>query len=158
MLSSVQKGHSDDDCRRMKADKPQFQSSLRKVDAGFTARFHRNLGLLSVANASRNLATLSRNEGLWSHEHPNDLTEATTTKVFNSWSKNSVIVVGDIIILNSCTILDCLEVFDFIYLFLLKEALPLDNLDSWTDNNPLGWPYDLPFYLPPSDDSKKAQG
>lgn len=116
----------------------------------FKARFHKSLCLHSMAIASRNIAKAAVGDGsrLPDPHHLNDLSNQTSTDVYELWSKDSVVIGGEKRPLSLDTRLDCLEVFDFLYLFLLKKIMPFDRLEDWLGEDAGDWPY-----FSPSDDN-----
>lgn len=128
--------------RNTASDRLRSPSSTVRPD--FQERFHQGLCLQSMAIASRKLAQLSVNERSTDPQHPNDLADETVDRVAHLWSKDYVVIGGETIYLKKETKLECIEVFDFLYLFLLRKALPFDSLDSWTELDPDDWPYHRP--------------
>lgn len=109
----------------------------------FKARFHKSLCLHSMAIASRNIAkagVLDPSRPPYPH-HLKDLSDQTTTDVCELWTKTSVVIGGEKRSLSLETRLDCLEVFDFLYLFLLKKVIPFDRLEDWLRRASEDWPY-----------------
>lgn len=114
----------------------------RNVNQDFRKRFHTSLCLQSMAIATRDLGKISVNEEITLPEHPLDLSDATIDPIISLWAKDSVIVCGETRLLSTSNKIDCLEVFDFIYLFLLRKILPLSKYRSWTDMDAHVWPFD----------------
>lgn len=109
----------------------------------FKARFHRSLCLHSIAIASRNIAQVAVVDGCRpSHpKHLKDLSDQTTSEIQDMWTKERIVIGGETRLLGLDIKLDCLEVFDFLYLFLLRKVLPRDRLEDWTREDLGDWPY-----------------
>jgi len=105
----------------------------------FKARFHKSLCLHSMAIASRNVAKVAVVDG--PPEHLIEISEQIRTDVYDLWSKHSVVIAGEKRLLGLDTRLDYLEVFDFVYLFLLKKVVPFDRLEDWIGQDSEHWPY-----------------
>ncbi|CAF9943677.1 MAG: hypothetical protein ALECFALPRED_000927 [Alectoria fallacina] len=59
-----------------------------------------------------------------------------------AWSKSLIVVGGEQIRPSQNDKLWSLEVFDFLYMFLLKKVMPLAKLDSWIDERLREWPHE----------------
>ena len=101
----------------------------------FKARFYKSLCLHSIATSSRIFARVAiQVDQLLSDSHPLNLVGNTIAEpAFNAWTKDMIVVGGEQIKPSQNDRLWSLEVFDFLYLFLLKKAIPLTKLDSWID-------------------------
>ena len=84
----------------------------------FSARFHKALCLHSIAVVSRLIAIF-------------DLRELEPLPIHEIWIKESVYIGGNLVRPATQEKLDCLEVYDFIYLFLLRKAVPPEYAYSW---------------------------
>ena len=111
---------------------------------GFKGSFHQSLCLHSMAVGSRKIARVLMGEE-----------DGIIDRLIDLWAKKSVTIKGDCIPLSDNTKLQCLEVFDFLYLFLLKKAFPLEHLDLWTSANRNDWPYDTMIEDPESTDTER---
>ena len=124
------------------------QRALRQLPVeglvpGFRWSFHQSLCLHSMAVASRKIAiALADGDSPKIYEHGLPHYE-TFSRLMALWAKKSIIVKGERLPLSDSIKLECLEVFDFLYLFLLKKALPLEHLDLWTKANQEDWPYNV---------------
>ena len=99
----------------------------------FSGRFHKALCIHSIAIESRKLAVATNFTSANSED-------TIASKVFEIWNKDVVIdASGNTIMLHLQDKLDCIEVFDFLYLFVLKKLLPLNNVMSWVDANSSEW-------------------
>lgn len=108
----------------------------------FKARFHKSLCLHSMAIANRDIGkAVAVNESLLHPHDYKDCSDRISTNVCNLWSKNSVIVGGEKRPLSLDTRFDCLEVFDFLYLFLLKKIVSRDRFEEWLVDDLGEWPY-----------------
>ena len=112
----------------------------RGFDRNFKARFHKSLCLHSIAIISRSIAETSRDQLISSPSHTprdedidEDAAQVIADTVGVLWDKGS---------LDLGSKLDCLEVFDFLYIFLMRKLLPLEQLNSWTEENLDDWPYE----------------
>lgn len=121
----------------------------RGFDRNFKARFHQSLCLHSIAIISRSIAVASGDQGV-SSDNPEpdedfneDVAQDIVHTVAGLWVKASVGIGGKQTISSLETQIDCLEVFDFLYLFLIRKLLPLEQLGSWTERNVNDWPYAL---------------
>lgn len=102
----------------------------------FKARFHKSICLHSMAIASRSFAKVAAIE-----EHPREFFDRISVDVRQMWSKKSVVIGGERRPISLDGRLDCLEVFDFLYGFLLKKAVPLDRLEDWIGKDAEHRPY-----------------
>ena len=85
-----------------------------------------------MAIATRQLATMA----FVNHEE----LDSDDFRIFNSntyglWKKDKITIGGEDINFSLDTQQDCLETFDFVYLFLLKKIIPFERVDSWTNEN-----------------------
>ena len=124
------------------------QKALRRLSdenlsPAFKWSFHQSLCLHSMAVAGRKIAMVLADGGtrkMYEHGIPEDV---TIDRLVDIWAKEIIIVKGERFLLSDTIKLECLEVFDFLYLFLLEKALPYEHLDLWTWDNRDDWPYDL---------------
>ena len=113
-------------------------SESLEVCPDFKERFHQAICLHSIAVASRAVALASKVEG---HPHPDDDSKRSSfsksvKRIAPLWSKSEIAINGHCTTLAWGTKLDCLEVWDFIYLFLLRKVIPIESLHSWVESNP----------------------
>lgn len=101
----------------------------------FKARFHRSLCLQSMAILGLRFGKVSHDQPPASWSAPTDESEQFASEVEESiealWRRRSVRAGGNTILLNRDTKIDCLEVFDFIYTFLLSKIVPPAKMTSW---------------------------
>lgn len=112
----------------------------------FKARFYKTLCLHSIATSSLIFAKATIDQ-LRNDSHPPNLVGniiANTT--FGAWAKEMIVVGGEQIQPSQNDRLWSLEVFDFLYLFLLKKVIPLTKLDSWIHEQLEQWPYERWWY------------
>lgn len=109
----------------------------------FKTRFHRSVSLLAMAVISHNVARLAVEDDSQpaDPDYPKDLSSEITFDVMDTWSKDRVVVGGVKYDLDLDIKLDCLEVYDFLYHFLLKKAMPFDKVIDWTEEEEDNWPY-----------------
>lgn len=109
----------------------------------FKTRFHRSVSLLALAVVSHNVARLAvEDESQPSNpENPKDLSDDITFDVLDLWSKKRVVVGGVKYDLGIDTKIDCVEIFDFLYHFLLKKIMPFHKVIDWTKEEEDNWPY-----------------
>ena len=98
----------------------------------FNSRFHRALCLHSIVIASRRLAMVTLRPAI---KLEPDIEEVA----LDFWDKSSVIVEGKKITPTVQDKLDCLEVFDFLYMFILRKLFPIGNLESWIKGSSDEW-------------------
>lgn len=119
----------------------------RGFDPNFKARFHKSLCLHSIAIITRSIAFVSRDQLRSSSnyepdEYTNgDVTEIVAQTVVDLLNIRRLRICYKVVELNLGSQLDCLEVFDFLYLFLIRKLLPIEQLYSWTDKDANDWPY-----------------
>ena len=106
---------------------------------GFKAQFYQSLCLHSMAIATLQLAQVAPDI---SGEITRDPYETFIANIYDLWSKQSVVLGGMKILLGWDVKLYCLEVFDFLYMFLLRKILPFEMLDAWTEAYAGLHPYD----------------
>lgn len=112
----------------------QFQQNNR-FGPEFKARFHRSLCLQSMAILGLRFGKVSRDQPPASWIAPTNRSEQFCREVEESiealWRRRSVRAGGNTILLNRDTKIDCIEVFDFIYTFLLAKIVPPQRMTSW---------------------------
>lgn len=106
------------------------------------ARFYRSLCLHSIAISSLRLG-LSCQDQTRNESHPqnavgNQIAEATAL----AWDNSVITLGGRQVIPGHYDKVCCLEIVDFVYLFILRKVIPFDKLDSWTMQDVEYWPYD----------------
>lgn len=120
----------------------------RRFIPGFKRRFHRSIVLHAMAIGCLQFARRATDLPLPPADFDPDAdsdTKKFKTLVISLWSKHSVEYCDEFkglfteILLD--TKIDCLELFDFLYVFLLPKILPFEGLASWTKNNEGGSPY-----------------
>ena len=107
----------------------------------FKARFHKILCLHSMAIISLQLAKISRVEPEPTTSKPKQ-EHAVTEIIENLWTKEFVLAGGKTTAFQLDTQLDGLEVFDFLYLFLLRKILPYQRLVDWIGNDAGDHPFE----------------
>lgn len=108
----------------------------RMYDHGFKARFYKALVLHSMAVAASRLGRAASE--LFASDERND---PFIDNSFDMWSKTSVVIGNRRIVLGLSDKLDCLKIYDFLYLFLLRKLIPHHQLDAWTKLDSKTWPY-----------------
>lgn len=103
----------------------------------FKARFHRILCLHSMAVIGLHFAKISTAEPE-SEQEGHDVAEM----IDHLWIKEDVLAGGKKTEFDLNTQLDGVEVFDFLYMFLLKKILPYYNLASWIGNDAGQYPFE----------------
>ena len=104
----------------------------RQYTHGFKAQFYQSLCLHSMAIATLQLATVAPDIG---EEATRDRFETFIANTYDLWSKKSVVLGGMKILLGWDVKLYCLEVFDFLYMFLLWKIIPFEMIDSWIEED-----------------------
>ena len=110
---------------------------------GFKARFYQSLCLHSMAIATLQLAKVAPDISEEVTRHPY---ESFIDNTYDLWIKQSVVLGGMKILLGWDVKLYCLEVFDFLYMFLLRKIIPFEMLDAWTKEDADVYPYDRDGY------------
>lgn len=123
-----------------------IQEQSIRYGRDFKGRFHKALCLNTIAVGSLQLAKACREvpeHGL-SGGVDDDLFDATA----KMWARSSVFVNGRAEDLELCTKADALEVFDFLYMFLLPKLVPnLEwKMDSWNHGNAYYWPHEYGYH------------
>ena len=111
----------------------------RQYTHGFKGQFYQSLCLHSMAIATLQLARVVPDI---SEEVTPDQFETFVPNVYDLWSKQSVVLGGMKILLDWDVKLYCLEVFDFLYMFLLRKVVPFEMLDAWIEEDAHVYPYD----------------
>ena len=114
----------------------QFMQNNRFA-GDFKARFHKILCLHSMAIIGLHFAKISTAE-----PEPMQDDHDVAEMIDHLWIKEDVLAGGKKTELDLYTQLDGVEVFDFLYMFLLRKILPYYNLVSWTGNDADQYPYD----------------
>lgn len=108
----------------------------------FKARFYKTLCIQSIATSSLIFAKATIDQ-IPNYAHPpNVVGQIIANTTVNAWSKDMIVVGGEQIEPSENDRLWSLEVFDFLYMFLLKKVMPLAKLDSWIDEHWDDWPYE----------------
>ena len=112
---------------------------IRQYTHGFKAQFYQSLCLHSMAIVTLQLAKVAPHI---SEEETRNRYETFITNIFDLWSKQSVVLGGMKIFLGWDVRLYCLEVFDFLYMFLLRKIVPFEMLNAWVKEDKDRYPYD----------------
>lgn len=121
----------------------------RNLDPDFKARFHRSVCLNSLALVSRLVGQFSMDEVVYADNYDGDdggLFDEISNDICDAWSKQTVVIGGNALTLNCEDRLDCMEVWDFLYMFLLQKVFPRANLSAWTENDLDDWPFQETFH------------
>ena len=110
----------------------------RQYGHGFKARFYKSLCVHSIAIATLQLTKIPPESNSF---QVRNRYETFIDDFLSTWIKHRITLRGKTITTNWEVKLDCLEVFDFLYLFLLRKVLPFESLDSWTYKDATTWPY-----------------
>lgn len=112
----------------------------------FKARFHKILCLHSMAILAIHLAKISTAAPAPTTSEPTQAETDVAEKIDHLWIKESVLAGGKTTEFDLDTQLDGLEVFDFLYLFLLRKIVPYQRLADWIGNDagehPFEWNVD----------------
>ena len=94
----------------------------------FKARFHRSLCLHSIALAARSHAVY------WSGHEEDDpsIEERLFNLVDDLWAKGDIVLNGRFVQIKDYAQCDGIEIFDFVYYFLLEKVVPFSALESRT--------------------------
>ena len=111
----------------------------RQYTHGFKAGFYQSLCLHSMAIATRQLAKIAPDISEELTRHP---FESFILNIYDLWIKQSVVLGGINVLLDWDVKLYCLEVFDFLYMFLLRKIFPFEMLDAWKREDADVYPYD----------------
>ncbi|KAL9592147.1 MAG: hypothetical protein Q9179_007011 [Wetmoreana sp. 5 TL-2023] len=114
-------------------DNEDFQTlALQRFDEDFKVLFHHALCLVTVAVILRQLAMSIR----WSHEFDQKVVYFVA---LGAWARvpvkfpdSRLIFPGVETLMDTDTRVECIEVFDFLYGYLLPEFIPVRNFDTWT--------------------------
>ena len=102
------------------SDNYRSQSKRRShFGPNFGGRFHRALCLHSIAVVSRQITIAAGGP------------ESEGISLSDMWTKERVRIGGETVSLTKQDKLDCLEVFDFLYLFALRKVVPPKDTESW---------------------------
>ena len=100
------------------------------------------------------MAVESRKQAVGTNFISTDSEETVANHVFDMWNKKMVIDKwGDQHTLELQDKLDCVEVFDFFYLFVLKKLLPQNSTQAWIDAISSEWLFN-DFYENDPDNSE----
>ena len=113
-----------------------------KYAPDFKVRFHRSLCLHSIALSTRSHAKYSRDQAQMKGDPPNRIGDRLLDTAVDSWVKRNIVLNAHPVQLGACTQIDCLEIYDFLYYFLLEKVIPLSALESWTAEAADRYPYD----------------
>ena len=102
----------------------------RQYSTDFKARFYKSLCVHSMAIAALQLTKIAPD----SNKYPvRSLYESLADDAMNLWTKRKISLGSRTITAGWEVKLDCLEMFDFLYLFLLRKLVPFESFNSWTD-------------------------
>lgn len=121
----------------------------RNLDLDFKARFHRSVCLNSLALINRLVGQFSMDEVVYADNYNGDdggLFDEISNDICDAWSKQTVIIGGDTLTLDCEDRLDCLEIWDFLYMFLLQKVIPCDSVSAWTEKDQDEWPFEESFH------------
>lgn len=123
-----------------------IQEQSQRYGPDFKSRFYKSLCLNTIAVASLQLAKTCR-------EVPGDVPELGVdndvgTAVTDLWTRSRIFMNGSAEDLAICTKADTLEVFDFLYMFLLPKVVHKFEwkMDSRNGGNPDEWPLGYGYY------------
>lgn len=106
----------------------------------FKARFHKILCLHSMAIIGLHFAKISTVEPTATEPKPGEPDVAEM--IDHLWIKEDVIAGGKTTEFGPGTQVDGLEVFDFLYMFLLRKILPYQTLEFWLGNDIGDYPFE----------------
>lgn len=115
---------------------PDRVRESRKYGYDFRARFYKALVLHSMAVAASRLGRVALSPHASYMEYRLFIGHA-----LKLWRKTSVTIGGTKIALSLTDRLDGLEIYDFLYVFLLRKIIPHNQLGSWKDFGPRTWLY-----------------
>ena len=123
-----------------------IQEQSQRYGPEFKGRFHKSLCLNTIAVASLQLAKTCRQvlgDGL-----ELELDEDVGTAVSDLWTRSRIFVNGSAKDLDVCTKADTLEVFDFLYMFLLPKMVHNFEwkMDLWNCGNADNWPLECGYH------------
>ena len=107
----------------------------------FKARFHQGLCLHSIALATRAHAIYSRHRIQMETDPPNVIGMKLFDRAHGLWKERHVVLNGRPIQRSHHAQFDCVEIYDFLYNFLLPEVVPFHALESWTAESTGRYPY-----------------
>lgn len=107
----------------------------------FKARFHQSLCLHSIALATRSHADYSRDQVQRTDDPPNLIGERLFYTAGELWRKVHIVLNGRPVELSQHVRFDCLEIFEFLYYFLLEKVVPFSALESWIAEAADCYPY-----------------
>ena len=113
----------------------QFRQNDR-FSGDFKARFHKILCLHSMAIVGVHFAKV-----FVAGSEPVHQDHDVAEMIDHLWIKEEVLAGGQKTGFDLDTQLDGLEVYDFLYIFLLRKILPYYNLASWTGNDAEHYPF-----------------
>ena len=106
------------------------------------ARFHQGLCLHSIALATRSHALYSLDQIQFENDPPNLIGQKLWETACDSWVRDNTVLNGHAVQLGDHAHFDCLEIFDFLYFFLLEKVVPFRALESWTAEAAGRYPYE----------------
>ena len=130
----------DTEYQRVDGSRPMIEESLELAIQGyptlehgldFKARFYQSLCLHSIALATLSHAAYSRDQIQITNDPPNLIGERLFYTAGELWQKIRVVLNGRAVELSHDVRFDCLEIFDFLYFFLLEKVVPVSALESW---------------------------
>lgn len=116
-------------------NRAQFMQNNRFA-GDFKARFHKILCLHSMAILGLHFAKISSAE-----PEPVQEDHDVAEMIEHLWIKEAVLAGGKKTDLDLDSQLDGVEVYDFLYMFLLRKILPYYNLASWTARDAGEYPF-----------------
>ena len=122
----------------------QFEQNKR-FGPDFKARFHRSLCLHSMTILGLHFGKISSdqpsNDGVDPANESQKLANEVKESLQDLCKKTKVVAGGKTIDLDHDTRIDCLEVYDFLYLFILDKMIPYERLASWIGKDASAYPY-----------------
>ena len=103
-----------------------------KYTPDFKARFHQSLCLHSIALVTRLHAVYSRDQTQEKNDPPNRIGKLLCRTAVKLWDKLDIKLNGRLVKLRDHAQFDCIEIYDFLYYFLLEKVVPFSALESWT--------------------------
>ena len=113
-----------------------------KYAPDFKARFYQSLCLHSIARVTRSHAMYSRDQVQNNVNSPNSIGTRLFRAVGDLWVKHHIELNGHAVQLSHHAQFDRLEIYDFVFYFLLEKVIPFSALESWTTEAGDRYPYD----------------
>ncbi len=138
------KSLSDDSIEKSHFNHSQFEQNKR-FGPEFKARFHRSLCLHSLTILGLHFGKISSDQPSNDGVDPANESQKFANEVKESLQdlcrKTKVVAGGKTINLDRDTRIDCLEIHDFLYLFILDKMIPYERLASWIGKDASAYPY-----------------